>query len=57
MYPTKVQDSTATVCHNQKQLAKILPLLDRGSTNKKEKVVCRWLLDERSKLYCQWFIE
>ena len=57
MYQLKSQDSTITVGLNQEQFENKLSLLDEGSAKKKGKLVRRWLLDERSKLYCQWFVE
>lgn len=57
MYQLKLQSPTITVCQNEEQSPKRLSLLDGGNANKKGKLVCRWLLDERSKLYSQWSIE
>lgn len=57
MCQSKIQESTIYVDQNQDPLAKTLPSLDEGHANKKGKLVIRWLRDENSNLYCQWFFE
>lgn len=57
MNQLKSLDSTINVCQNQEQFTKKMSLLDESIANKKGKLVRRWLMDERSKLYCQWFVE
>ncbi len=57
MHQAKLQDSTSTVSQNQEQFAITWSPLKKESTSKKGKWACRWVRDERSQLYCQWFVE
>jgi hypothetical protein len=57
MCQSNFQEFTISVDPNQETLDKMLLPLDEGQAKKKGKVVLRWLRDENSKLYCQWFFE
>ena len=57
MSQAKVEESTRPVTQNQETLIKMLLPLDDSQGDKKGKLVLRWLRDENSKLYCQWFVE
>jgi hypothetical protein len=57
MTQAKVEESTIPVTQKQETLIKMLLPLDDSQGEKKGKLVLRWLRDENSKLYCQWFVE
>jgi hypothetical protein len=57
MSQAKVEESTRSVTQNQETLIKMLLPLDESQGDKKGKLGLRWLRDENSKLYCQWFVE
>lgn len=57
MSQAKVEESTRPVTQKQETLIKMLLPLDDSQGEKKGKLVLRWLRDENSKLYCQWFVE
>ncbi len=57
MCQSKIIEAPFSVSQTQEPIAKMLRPLDGGQAQKKGKLVSRWIRDENSKLYCQWFFE
>jgi hypothetical protein len=52
-----IQDATLDISSPKQPNAKTLRHLDEGQGKKNGLLVSRWVRDENSKLYCQWFFE
>ncbi|NES19157.1 MAG: hypothetical protein F6K41_09540 [Symploca sp. SIO3E6] len=57
MYQLKLADTIIPVSEKPQQLVTKLSVINGEKPNKKGKLASRWVRDENSKLYCQWFIE
>lgn len=55
--PSQIQQVTLDISYNQQPCPKMLHPMDERQGKKKGQSVSRWIMDENSKLYCQWFFE